>query len=95
LIDTRVVPRIVFGRFSWNVSDELYERVSPYHICSDNVSPVESFKHYLRNTFVTIEKLALDSFRQRTREIWNERSIESTLNCAQLIERTRKIIKSD
>lgn len=65
MIGIGVVPRIVFGRHSCNVSDELIERVSPYHICSDDVSPVASFKYYLRNTFVTIKKLGLDSFKTK------------------------------
>ena len=90
MIDTRVVPRIVIGRHSWSVSDELYERVSPYHICSDNVSPVAYFKYYLRKTFVTVTKLELDSFHRRTRKFWNECSFESTLNCAQLIRKQVK-----
>jgi hypothetical protein len=90
MIRIGVVPRIVFGRHSWSVSDELIERASPHHICSDNVSAVASLKYYLRNTFVTIDKLALDSFRQRTRIFFNECSIESTLNCAQLIRKQLK-----
>ena len=69
MIGIGVVPRIVFGRHSWSVSDELIERVSPYHICSDNVSAVASFKYYLRNTFVTINKLELDSFHRKNKKI--------------------------
>jgi hypothetical protein len=52
------------------VSDELIERVSPYHICSENVSPVASLKHYLRITFVTINKLELDSFHLKKRKFF-------------------------
>ena len=95
MIGTGVVPRIVFGRHSWNVSDELIERVSPYHICSDNVSPAASSKYYLWKTFVTINKLELDSFKIKNKKFSQRAFIWINLKLCTVNSKTSKIIKSD